>query len=753
MAGTQKTLFVRTNEKTQSPFTFQIRLFLPPPHLPCRHPDRAQGHAANQRNIATGSKGLDTRRNGRPSPYFLDVLVQPSPCLPQLRTLLLGLAGVTFSACGSPIVLPDGVDSAAETFAVDLSRGQLSGQVTDTDGNPIVGAFVTTVPGGREAQTDATGTYTMDRLYDGPVSLVVAAQGWAMAEVGPVDIQAGIQAEQNIILAPRPITGGVVTVHVDGPDDLPLANATVQATSSTGTILATAFTDDEGNATLTGVVDDAPQLDVFDPSGRVLPAHIDAPPITEAGGFQWSTPTSGHPPVGTAYLGSHACGACHPDHRDGWSNTAHARALSDEASDDLFDQFVAGTVVDLASSTAELGLTSGSPSVTLVDNTGARRRFTIQGYIGDPTDRTVPWVEEGGVAWPLPLAWVAEDPHRPDYPEPIGRLVPYQVDRWFDGGGQFVARLPERSAESECFACHATGFELTWTPESAVSMETTRGYGRWFEGAVGCERCHGAGGDHRPATADGTELDVIVQPERLDARRGTSICAQCHSKTSAHGTDLPFPLSDEGWFEPGDDLTATTSSAAQFWPSGAAASPHMQVDELQTSPHGEAGLVCVDCHDPHSGAPVQLRASADDNTLCMDCHLSLSFDNDRRTVEAHLQHVRIDPDGRTEGGRCIGCHMPATAAGVDLDPLSGAGDLSSHRFVAFAPSTTLDVFDALGADTLPLGSFPTHACADCHAWNAWYWAPSGVPFPGPAGDPTLRASHVEHQAAFEEKYP
>ncbi len=70
---------------------------------------------------------------------------------------------------------------------------------------------------------------------------------------------------------------------------------------------------------------------------------------------------------------------------------------------------------------------------------------------------------------------------------------------------------------------------------------------------------------------------------------------------------------------------------------------------------------------------------------------------------------------------------------------------------ALPPAETVAVF---GADsTLPLGSFPAHACGDCHAWNSWRFGLSGVAFPGPDGDPTLRASHEAHQVAFEGIYP
>ena len=118
-----------------------------------------------------------------------------------------------------------------------------------------------------------------------------------------------------------------------------------------------------------------------------------------------------------------------------------------------------------------------------------------------------------------------------------------------------------------------------------------------------------------------------------------------------------------------------------------------------------------------------------------------------------MAHHLYLPEGSQEGGRCVSCHMVPTASTGFWSELSGVGDLSSHSFLVLSPEGTLDVFDTLGVSELDPGLAPPHSCADCHAWNGWYFESLGLVFPGPYGDASLVETHEAYLAAWQEIYP
>lgn len=673
---------------------------------------------------------------------------------PSLALLLLSGGG----GCG-PVVEPLGQGAGSVADRAPEAAFGLSGRVSDGAGAPVAGAWVTTVPLGHEARSGADGGYALPLLPPGVVRLVVAAPGRATVETAEVEVVEGEVVDLDVVLDDSAQVEAPVEVVVLGPDGAPLSGMAVVLRGASGAELARTETDVAGHAALEGLTDEAPRIEVSDPAGALLGRQLEAGPLTAAGGLQWTVQLSGRADPRSAHIGSTACGACHPDHLAGWQDSAHARALPVEPGPELLAQFAADTVVDLerGGATARLSLAGGAPRVVLVDGAGAVRELPVDGLIGDDRDRSVPWTDDGDRGWPLPVGWVAEDPRRPGWPAAGGQVVPFAVDRWLDETGRLREPAADESAEAACFPCHATGFALAVEDDGDgdVAMTASRGFGRWFEGAVGCERCHGPGGEHRSETATGEELQHIVAPDRLDPARASDVCGQCHASRQSATTGHPWFHRDGRPFLPGEELAAETTATGRFWPEGAAASPHTQVEELTDAPHGLAGIGCGDCHDSHgaAGHEALLRVDGPSNALCLDCHLGRDFGGDAGAAEEHVQHVRYDPDGATEGGRCTGCHMPGTATLVHWSARSGAGELASHTFAALPPADTVAVFENGDVEALPVGQAPAHACGDCHAWLAEDWARRGVDFPGPAGDPTLRESHEAHQDAFVEKYP
>ena len=272
-----------------------------------------------------------------------------------------------------------------------------------------------------------------------------------------------------------------------------------------------------------------------------------------------------------------------------------------------------------------------------------------------------------------------------------------------------------------CLDCHATRAESRLdAPFGSRPPGSLRADTRAVEFGVACEACHGAGEAHAianrnplrryvlhftPGAADAT----IVQPARLDPRRGAQVCGQCHSfwefadaraaaDANAHG--LPY--------RPGDDLTATRfivqptrtgdAPAMQaliaadagvirdvFWPDGMVRATGREYNGLLDSPcYARASapartMTCFTCHTMHKSADDarsltawsddQLSPRAAGNAVCAACH---------PMPASHSHH-----QAGSSGDVCANCHMPHTTYGL-------LKTIRSHQISSPSVQATLD---------------------------------------------------------------
>lgn len=269
---------------------------------------------------------------------------------------------------------------------------------------------------------------------------------------------------------------------------------------------------------------------------------------------------------------------------------------------------------------------------------------------------------------------------------------------------------------STCIACHATNgkpqFDTPFgsQPLTAQAIQTTAA-----EFGIGCESCHGPGKAHVEANRgamrryrlhlSGAPDPTIVQPLRLDPRKGSQVCGQCHAvwefadaagerQANAHG--LPF--------RPGDDLSATRFVAQPtvnantpvmqtlladdarfirdaFWPDGTVRVSGREYNGLLESPcyrdatSPERTLSCFSCHTLHradddprplaewaddqlsalrSTGPHASTAEREGNEACLQCH-----EAKRADIRAHTHH-----EPASSGSSCYNCHMPYTTYGL-----------------------------------------------------------------------------------------
>jgi hypothetical protein len=288
------------------------------------------------------------------------------------------------------------------------------------------------------------------------------------------------------------------------------------------------------------------------------------------------------------------------------------------------------------------------------------------------------------------------------------KLVPavYLIEdqRWIPRDAAFLTPPNTQAAtligewNANCIKCHAThGQPRVANPmasEAEVIIDT-----HVAEFGIACEACHGPADAHVRASqnpvrrylehwSDGAN-PTIVQPARLDHRRSSEVCGQCHG-IFEHRSDaeiLEFARSGSN-YRPGDDLGESrlivrkTSAGdpkllsdsvrdsseffeQRYWSDGMVRVSGREYNGLIESPcyqHGE--MSCLSCHQMHKPAddprPLrtwavdQLERGMESNQACLQCHEEFA---DR--VEEHTHHAASSP-----GSLCYNCHMPHTTYGL-----------------------------------------------------------------------------------------
>jgi tetratricopeptide (TPR) repeat protein len=172
--------------------------------------------------------------------------------------------------------------------------------------------------------------------------------------------------------------------------------------------------------------------------------------------------------------------------------------------------------------------------------------------------------------------------------------------------------IPVRDGIVRCVYCHVTNFRdfRDPPPESGFCPTVT-------DAGIGCERCHGPGGNHLAAIRAGFPDRAIVNAGTSSSSAITAQCADCHIVGSTPDINAA-PDNPDYVRSPG--LTLTFS-------------------RCYTESDGE--MSCLTCHDPHRDdeEPVGFYESK-----CLSCH---SQKNGSQTA------CRVNPITN-----CLNCHMP-----------------------------------------------------------------------------------------------
>jgi len=168
----------------------------------------------------------------------------------------------------------------------------------------------------------------------------------------------------------------------------------------------------------------------------------------------------------------------------------------------------------------------------------------------------------------------------------------------------------------DCAACHTTGYIPEGNQDNLPGL-----IGTWVEDGVGCENCHGPGGNHVNSPY------LVAMP--VD-RAGES-CGDCHSRTEVTAIEA-----HDGFIDHNQQYAEMFASKKRV-------------------------MECVDCHNPHV-------STIYDNSIKTDCQT------------CHFESANYQKINDRRHASCVDCHMPRITASAASDAARFSGDMRTHLF-------------------------------------------------------------------------
>jgi len=365
--------------------------------------------------------------------------------------------------------------------------------------------------------------------------------------------------------------------------------------------------------------------------------------LIAAGGWWWATRLPApDPAVPTAqWVDESSCQGCHAVQYQAWQGSHHHLAMQPANE---------RTVL------ADFGQASLASDSEISEFLRQKDGFWIRtpGPDGQPADYKVAYTF--GVA-PLQQYLLAL---------PDGRLQAHgaawdsENRRWFhlydgmsvDHRHRLHWSKAQQNADFMCIECHSSGFRRDY------DAERDRHNSRWQALGVGCQSCHGPASGHLRWALDrgAPRGDTGKGFEHALTAGGASeveACARCHSRRTPLGNG----------YEHGnallDDYLPVILTPDLYEVDGKIKGEVFEYGSFRQSRMHAAGVVCSDCHNPHSA-----RLRMPGNAVCTQCHNPSATPTRPEIAAGGLQAKNYDhPDHHrhtvgSEGARCVGCHMP-----------------------------------------------------------------------------------------------
>ncbi len=402
------------------------------------------------------------------------------------------------------------------------------------------------------------------------------------------------------------------------------------------------------------------------------------------------------------YVGRQTCTTCHKREHELWSASHHDLAMQVANQDTVLGDFHNTTFTHFGV-TSTFFRRDGKFFIRTDGPDGQLHEYEIKYTFGITPLQQYLIEFTGGRYQALGIAWdsrpTGEGGQRWFHLYPDEKIAHDDILHWTG---------PNQNWNYMCAECHSTNLKKNY------DLEHDRYATTWEEINVSCEACHGPGSRHVDWAKTGgrgekfpyeSRNGLVIQfkdpnngtweidTETGNAKRSTPLesnsqietCARCHSRRSVihddyvHGRPLmdthrPALLEERLYYADGQILEEV----------------YVYGSFLQSKMY-HAGVICSDCHDPHS-----LKVHAGGNALCTQCHLAKKFD-----TPFHHFHKPGSP-----GAQCVECHMP-TKTYMVVDPRR------DHSMRVPRP----DLSVKLGTP---------NACNGCHTDRSAEWATDAV---------------------------
>jgi len=398
------------------------------------------------------------------------------------------------------------------------------------------------------------------------------------------------------------------------------------------------------------------------------------------------------------YIGRESCKECHEKEYNLFQGSDHDMAMDDANEVTVLGNFKDQSITHYGV-TSRFFMSDGKYMVNTEGPDGAMTDYEISYVFGVRPLQQYLIEFPGGRYQCLPLCWDTRPAE-----EGGQRWFHIYQDEPIPAGDVLHWTRVTQNWNYMCAECHSTNLRKNYS-YSEKAYHTT-----WSEIDVSCEACHGPGSYHvdwAEKVEAGSSPDIypdmglvvrlmdtdnatwVFDPDSVTARRSiprqsdelVQMCSRCHARRAVatedyyHGgslLDTHWPsLLDEGLYFADGQILEEVYVYASF---------------LQSKMY-QAGVVCKDCHEPHSG-----KIYVDGNALCYRCHMASEY--------GPRKHHFHDP--AKKGASCMECHMHERTYMV-VDPRR------DHSIRIPRP----DLSDKLGTP---------NACNQCHPDKSTKWA-------------------------------